>query len=293
MKNTEHIPIMGIIAIDGFQLKYIVEGTGITTLVIGSALYYSRVFSQQLRAHLQIAFIDHRGFAQYTGPKLDRSNRTQFELSTILDDIETMRKKLQLSKVIIVGHSGHGYMALEYAKKYPESVSRVVLIGMGPDQSVKSQATARQYLDDSVCAERKAYLAHTMQELAVELDANPEKRFITYCLKLGPISWYNYAFDASALWKDITVNMPLFDYLWGEVFRDIDITKGLDTFDKPVLICLGKFDYLVAPFYLWDSIRPLFKNLTVRLFEASSHTPMYEESALFDKEFLTWLDQHK
>jgi len=39
------------------------------------------------------------------------------------------------------------------------------------------------------------------------------------------------------------------DYLWGEVFRDIDITKGLETFDKPVFLGLGQFYFLVAPFF--------------------------------------------
>lgn len=50
--------------IDGFKLKYLIEGVGPDTLVIGSSIYYSRSFSQNLRKSLRMHFIDHRGFAQ-------------------------------------------------------------------------------------------------------------------------------------------------------------------------------------------------------------------------------------
>src|SRR4029079_8189161 len=100
-----------------------------------------------------------------------------------------------------------------------------------------------------------------------EIQADPDNRFITFCLRLGARSWYDYKFDASPLWKDVKVNMQIIDYLWGEVFRDIDITKGLETFDKPVFLGLGQFDFLVAPFYTWNPIAKKFKNFTIRLFE--------------------------
>lgn len=42
---------------------------------------------------------------------------------------------------------------------------------------------------------------------------------------------------------------------------------------------------------LWDSLRPKFKNLTVRIFEKSAHSPQYEEAELFDAELLKWLEE--
>lgn len=69
--------------------------------------------------------------------------------------------------------------------------------------------------------------------------------------------------------------MEIFTYIWGTVFRGIDITKGLDKFDKPVFLGLGRYDFL-APYCLWNPIRSKFKNLIVRVFEKSGHTPQYE-----------------
>lgn len=82
------------------------------------------------------------------------------------------------------------------------------------------------------------------------------------------------------------------DYVWGTIFKNLDITKGLSTFNKPVFLGLGKYDFLVAPFYSWNALGSQFSNLTIRLFERSSHTPQLEEPVLFDQELLDWIKQN-
>lgn len=270
---------------DGFKLNYVIEGRGLSAIVVGSSIYYPRTFSQNLRNHLQMIFMDHRGFGEATA-SFDNSS---FELDLLVSDIEKLRQQLDLDKVVIVGHSGHAYMALEYAKKYSDKVSHVVLIAVGPNQSNSSHQAADQYFQESVCDERKAWLEENLKELPNELAKSPDQGFITFCKRLGAKSWYDYRFDASALWEGVTVNQPMFDYVWGKIFAEIDITQGLENFNKPVFLALGKFDYLVAPFYSWNALRPYFKNLTVRLFEKSSHTPQFEEPDAFDRELIKWL----
>jgi len=273
-----------------FKLGYIIEGDGdCTALIIGSSRYYSRTFSRDLSKHLKLVFVDHRGFAKSKG----KVTENDFKLDLILDDIEKVRQKLNLDKIIIIGHSGHGFMALEYAKKYSTHVSHVVLISMGPNTSQASQKLADEYFNTHASVERKAAQSKKLETLQQELDAHPEKSFITFCLKLGPRSWYDYNYDANALWKSVNVNMPAFDYLWGKVFAEIDITNDLEHFDIPVLLVLGKHDYLVAPYYTWDNIKHKFKKLTIKVFDKSSHTPQLEESARFDKELLGWLSWPK
>jgi hypothetical protein len=55
--------LTGHVYSSGFKLQYIVEGNGTPTLVVGSSLYYSRMFSNNLRKSLKLAFVDHRGFS--------------------------------------------------------------------------------------------------------------------------------------------------------------------------------------------------------------------------------------
>lgn len=288
-KVTSAATTTGTVEVDGFKLQYNIEGSGIPALVVGSSLYYSRVFSQNLRKHLRFVFMDHRGFVPAPGPV----NNTAFALDVLINDIELVRQALGLECMIIIGHSGHGYMALEYAKKYPEHVSHVVLLSLGPDQSAESHKAAEQYWQDSVWPERKAFLEENLQYLPKEIQAQPDRRFITYMLRTGARSWYNFRFDATPLWEGIYTNLHMFDYVWGVVFRDIDITKGLENFDKPVFLGLGRYDFLVAPPDSWNPIRPKFKDLIVRVFERSGHTPQYEEPELFDAEFLKWLSAYQ
>ena len=85
------------------------------------------------------------------------------------------------------------------------------------------------------------------------------------------------------------MNMDFLIYVWDTLFAEIDITQGLDALDRPVFLALGRYDFLVAPPSSWDAVKSHFKDLTVRIFEKSGHTPQYEQSALFDSELLTWM----
>ncbi|MDK1488903.1 alpha/beta hydrolase [Sinorhizobium sp. 7-81] len=97
------------------------------------------------------------------------------------------------------------------------------------------------------------------------------------------------AFDARRSGEDVTVNNLVIDHLWGEVFRDIDIRQGLDRLKMPIMLALGRFDFLVAPASTWDEYRADVSDLTIRLFEKSGHTPQLEESAAFDDALLEFL----
>lgn len=85
------------INVGGFNLRYCVEGEGIPTIVIGTAVYYPRVFSTNLRKHLRLVFMDHRGCA----PMPASPDPSSFELDTIIDDIEHARQELGLGKIAI------------------------------------------------------------------------------------------------------------------------------------------------------------------------------------------------
>ncbi len=281
----------GSVTSDGFRLRYIVEGAGPPALVVGSALYYSRAFSENLREHLRLVFMDHRGFAPSPGPR----DTTAFALDTLIDDMEQVRQALDLGPVVVIGHSGHAFMALEYAKKYPANVSHVVMIGIAPDLSAARTEATQAYWETSASAERKAVMEENLRRLPddeiAQLQVSPGQKFIRTYIRNGPKAWYDPRFDSSPLWEGVEINMDMFNHVWGRIFRDIDITRGLETFDRPVFLALGRYDFLVAPPSSWEPLRPLFKDLTVRIFERSGHTPQYEEAAAFDEELVRWINR--
>ena len=280
----------GIVNVEGFRLSYRIEGTGRPAIVIGSSIYYPRVFSQKLRKHMRLVFLDHRGFVAPPGP-VDTS---AFALDKLVDDIERARAQLGLERVAVVGHSGHALLALQYAKKYPSHVSHVIMIGIAPDLSVASWQASERAWQESVAPERKAMMQENLRRSPDEALAklSPAERFVKSYVRDGPRCWFNPHFDASPLWAGVTVNTEMIDYVWGQVFRDIDISQGLTAFDRPVFLALGRYDFAVAPPSSWDRVRPQFRDLTVRVFERSGHTPPYEEPELFDAELLHWMEAH-
>ncbi len=272
-----------------FDLGYTIEGSGMPLIVVGSAIYYPRTFSRTLREALRLIFIDHRGFA----PARTEYAAGDYGFGTVLDDIERMRAHLGLERFAILGHSGHGYMALEYAKRHPERVSHLIMVGTGPSHSARHMALAERIWEETVSPARKAIFAREMAKLGDDIAARPEDRFKSLLIRLGAKSWHRPDFDASHLWSDVTVNNPVFDHLWGEVFRDIDVRKGLHALTAPALLALGRSDYLVAPAFGWDEYRDDFADLTVRTFEESGHTPQLEESDLFDEVLLSFLKDER
>lgn len=280
----------GTVPAGKFRLRYHIEGAGTPAIVVGSAIYYPRVFSKNLRRHLRLVFLDHRGFA----PSPGRVDTSEFELDMLLDDIERARRQLGLGRIAIIGHSGHALMALEYAKKYPANVSHVVMIGITPSLSLANRAAAERYWQEFASPERKALMDEKLRRLPDEkvaqlpLGEQLNRRYI----RDAPRIWYSARFDATPLFEDVEFNPDMYNYVWGQVFRDIDITRGLEKFDRPVFLALGRYDFLLAPPSVWDSLKPKFRNLTVRVFEQSGHTPQYEEADRFDAELLRWMQGH-
>ncbi|TGL73851.1 alpha/beta fold hydrolase [Leptospira yasudae] len=281
--------IEGTVQSKDWKLKYVADGQGPDVFVIGSALYYDRSFSQNIRNSCRMIFADHRGYAE--GPA--STDKKDFSLDVILEDIELVRKELGLDQIVLVGHSGHGYMALEYSKKYPEKVSHLILLCMTPDLSKKSHELIESYFQEKATAERKEYFAERMSELGEAISRDPQNAFKLFNVYSGARSWYDFKYDSSRLWADIPVNTAVFDHVWGEVFRDIDIKPAVRSLKIPVYLGIGRYDYLMPPASTWDPVLPLFQDLKVQYFEKSGHTPPLEEPENFDREILSWLKEKK
>lgn len=277
----------GTISSGPFQLGYRIEGTGNPAIVVGSATYNSRIFSQKLRQHLKLVFLDHRVSAPSPGPV----DVTEFGWDALLNDIELARKHLGLGRVAVIGHSGNGLIALEYAKKFPANTSHVILIGISPKLGLIAER--ERYWSESVSPDRKAAWEESQRRLPNDALAklSRQERNAKAYIRDAPKIWYDPTFDATPLWQGVEVNMDAHAHVWGRLLREIDIATGLAAFDRPVLVALGRYDFVVPPPSSWDPLRPKFKDLTVRVFERSGHTPQYEEPELFDAELLRWIKE--
>jgi len=277
---------MNNINCEGFDLTYCVKGQGKQIVVIGSSVYYPRLFSENLYKHFQFYFLDHRGFVKSPG----ELKQEDYILDKIVEDIEATRQFLKLENFIILGHSGHAFMALSYAKKYPQYIEKIILLNSAPTNSQERQQQSFSYFNETAGAERKRQFEHDIAFLENDIQNDPERRFVHMCLRMGAHSFYDYTFDATDMWEGVYTNMQIIDYLWGVSFAERNLIHLLADVEKPVLVGLGRYDYLVAPVSLWDSIDGLYKNVKKVIFEKSGHNPMYEEPETFDRVLISWIN---
>jgi proline iminopeptidase len=259
-------------------------GQGQVAIILGSHKYYSRTFSDNLKAKLQLVFIDTRAFVATSSSH----KQEDFTQDKILEDIEFIINALDLDKVILIGHSIHTFMALEYANKYPDKISHLVLIASSPITGPELYKEADRYFEESVCPDRKKAVATAMQNF-IQCD---NKSLINRMLAFGPRLWYDYNFDATNLWKGVNINAIGQEIIWGSMFENYPIADKLSNIKVPIFLALGRYDYFNPP-PLWEKYRELSSDFTIRIFEKSGHTPQLEESENFDSELLQWLNSKK
>ncbi len=90
---------------------------------------------------------------------------------------------LQLEDVVILGHSGHAFMALEYARAYPEHVRKVALFNTAPDNSEERQRKSEAFFMETASLERKKRLEKDIVNLPLDIKRNPERRFVHMCIR--------------------------------------------------------------------------------------------------------------
>ena len=284
---AESDPSSGTVRVTGATLRYVIEGKGRPCLVVGSSVYYPRILSNTLRQHLRLIFLDLRHFVP-SEPSLEPSLVT---LDTYAADIETTRRQLGLGAVLVMGHSIHGNIALEYARRYPTTTSGVIVIGSPPVGVRKMGEAAKQFWETDASDQRKQLLQKNWEGARPRLEAlSPSDRFIREYVLNGPKYWYNPAYDASAMWKGMEVNMAIVGQLFGVLFAEYDLAQSPSSLKAPVFLALGRYDYVV-PYTLWDSERSKLPRLSYNLFERSGHTPQVEEAVNFDATLLKWLAQ--
>jgi pimeloyl-ACP methyl ester carboxylesterase len=276
-----------IVEVEGFRLRYRIEGHGLPCLVVGSAICYPRVFSQELREHLQLVFVDLRHFAASADPSFSPSG---ISIETYADDVERVRQTLGLGDVVVIGHSIHASLALEYARRYPEHVRGVVAIGGSPSDSNENLAAGVRLWEAEASEERKEILARQLAELTPDVRAtlSPADMFVREYVAYGPARWFDPTRDSSWLWEDVVPNMPVTERLFGELFKTYDLAQGPADIKVPVLIAQGRYDY-GAPYTLWEEHRHKLPRHTYVLFERSGHFPSLEEPKRFDQTLLAWV----
>ena len=112
------------VSINGAELRYHVHGAGPVVMAIaggpGASWDYLRMTG--LEKHAKVVYVELVG----TGDSARLSDPKQYSRERDVADVEGFRAHIGVDKVIVLGHSYGGHVALEYALRYPDRLSQSV-----------------------------------------------------------------------------------------------------------------------------------------------------------------------
>jgi proline iminopeptidase len=263
---------MTTIPIRDVSLFVKVVGQGYPLLLMhgGPGLDYTTMLPlQPLADQFTLVFYDHRCNGRSEGA--DVSSMT-FENLTA--DADALRQRLGFDKWAVIGHSFGGNVALEYALRYPQSLSRLVLMNTGGDQWWVNQnapeiLAKRGYRASTVQAARRFYNGQVTPG-----------EFLPTIMKFS--SAYSYHNSPLGLVKELILgHMPktrpealIFGYT--QLLNNWTVMDRLSEITVPTLIVAGRYDFLFPPEHQ-AILADRLPNADLVLIERAGHNPHMEQ----------------
>ncbi|HUU27887.1 MAG TPA: proline iminopeptidase-family hydrolase [archaeon] len=125
----ESTPIVeGIASSNGVQLYYKTVGEGEPVVILHGGPGFDHLHMLPMSAlakDYKVVFYDQRATGNSTG-KVDARSMT---VDNFVEDLEGLRKGLNLGKMNLIGHSWGAVLGMHYGIKYPDNLKTLILLG--------------------------------------------------------------------------------------------------------------------------------------------------------------------
>jgi proline-specific peptidase len=201
----------------------------------------------------------------------------RYTVDRYMEELEALRAQLALPRMILLGHSWGGSLALAYALAHPDRVGGLVLAG-----SVAKwrdfQEAADLWLAElgpaAVATVRNAERMHQYDSPAYEAVLHAYYRR-HLCRLDPPPAWFREGGEAIG-------HNPVYQYLngpsefeFGGALRDLDFSDQLHRISAPTFITCGEFDE--APPWVGHLLARLIPGARLRAFDGLSHMTHVED----------------
>lgn len=187
-------------------------------------------------------------------------------------DVDGLRQWIGADRIIMAGGSYGGFMAMEYAIRYPERVRALVLRDTSPDNSHERMARDNAFASARVRLDVEKFnrifdgrirdnddLRDCWREILPLYDFTYDPAVVEERVATTPYRYeaHNYAFS---------VNIP-----------NYDLKPALPSISCPTLITVGRTDW-ITPVACSEVIARLVPDSRLVIFEKSGHSPQIEEA---------------
>jgi proline iminopeptidase len=265
---------MTTITIRDVSLFVKVIGNGYPLLLMhgGPGLDHSTLQSlQPLADQFTLIFYDHRCNGQSEGAEV-----SSMTFENLTADADALRQTLGFDKWAVLGHSFGGNVALEYALRYPQSLSHLLLMNTGGDQWWVNRNAAeilakRGYSASAVQAARRFYKGHLTPG-----------EFLPTLMKFSKA--YSYHNSLLSLAQEVVLGrIPkmrpealIFGYT--QLLNGWSVMERLSEIQAPTLVLAGRYDFLF-PTEHQVALAAGIPNARLEIIECAGHNPHMERPA--------------
>lgn len=219
-----------------------------------------------------VVFYDHR-----CNGRSDGAAETTMTWENLTADAEALRQSLGFEKWAVLGHSFGGNVALEYALRYPQSLSHLILMDTGGDQWWVNQnapelLAKRGYSPSAVHAARRFYNGQV----------TPDEYYTTVMKFLSAYFYRNILLAmaqevfSKGLHPKLRPEATIFGY--STLLNGWTVMDRLGEIETPTLVLAGRHDFLFPPEHQ-AALAAGIPNARLEIIERAGHNPQMEQPA--------------
>lgn len=272
-----------LIPVRDTQIFCEVVGNGPTILAFHGGLgldhQYLRPWLDPLVESARIVFFDLRGHGRSGG----RETLGQSDHAALCADADCLRRQITTEPVVLFGHSYGGFLALEYALRYPHQVAGLVLCS-----TAASAAHAPVAVELAASRGMPAAFAALQRGLAEPCGSDSE--FAETWRSVLPLYFHKNepkrtaSVFATTIYSAEGYNRAFFAWL-----AQYDVRERLGEIDAPALVLSGVDDWIMPPQLAGNELTEGLPHAEQVVFEHSGHFPFIEEPERFTEVVSTWL----
>ena len=277
-------------SVNGAKLYTVTVGTGAPMIIIpggpgSNHLPYRSMDSLSVNSNIQLIYFDAFG----RGKSDTAKNVKEYSLEKDIEDLEGLRKAMNLDKISLFGHSYGSLVAQGYALKYGQHTSHLIIangfhsyIMWQENDNNSNHEIKTNYPEvwDTLMRVREQGVISS-DEIHQEIYGRVPYGFL-YAYNPGNFTSrrkpYPNPFNSRLYYQLVGKDG---DFIVGNDIGNFDFRKDLKKLKMPVLIIAGRYDRVAVP---WMQVK--FKEYCPQakfvMFERSGHNPQVEEP---EKEF--------
>jgi proline iminopeptidase len=230
---------------------------------------------EPLADQFTLVFYDHRCNGRSEGAEV-----SSMTFENLTADADALRQALGFDQWAVLGHSFGGNVALEYALRYPGSLSRLVLMNTGGDQwwvnhNASEILAKRGYNAATVEAARRFYNGQV----------TPDEYLPTVMKLIGAYSYHSsiwYHPSLMTLTQKVGLGPPMklrpeaLIFGYSRLLQGWTVMERLGGIGTPTLVIAGRYDFLFPPEHQ-AILADRLPNAQLVLVERAGHNPHMEQ----------------